>query len=98
MHSNDLVKCFWEFFKKPRYGEIYNIGGGRFSNCSIIEALNLVEKISKTKIKKKLFKIPRVGDHIWYISDTSKFKKHYPTWKQNYNTKKIVEELIENQK
>ncbi len=98
LHSNDLVKCFWEFFKKPRYGEIYNIGGGRFSNCSIIEALNLVEKISKTKIKKKLFKIPRVGDHIWYISDTSKFKKHYPTWKQNYNTKKIVEELIENQK
>ncbi len=98
LHSNDLVKCFWEFYKKPRYGEIYNIGGGRFSNCSIIEALNLVEEIAKIKIKKRILKIPRVGDHIWYISDTSKFKKHYPNWKQNYNTKKIIKELIENKK
>jgi len=98
LHSNDLVKCFWEFYKKPRKGEVYNIGGGRYSNCSIIEALNLVESISKTSIKRKILKTPRVGDHIWYISDTSKFKKHYPNWKQKYNTKKIIEELIEHQK
>ena len=98
LHSNDLVNCFWEFYKKPRKGEIYNIGGGRHSNCSIIEALNLVESISKISIKRKILKIPRVGDHIWYISDTSKFKKHYPNWKQKYNTKKIIEELIEHQK
>ena len=98
LHSNDLVNCFWEFYKKPRKGEIYNIGGGRYSNCSIIEALNLVESISKTSIKRKILKIPRVGDHIWYISDTSKFKKHYPNWEQKYNTKKIIEELIEHQK
>jgi CDP-paratose 2-epimerase len=98
LHSNDLVKCFWEFYKKPRNGEIYNMGGGRYSNCSIIEALNLVEIYTKTKIKKKILKLPRVGDHIWYISDTSKFKKHYPNWKQKYDTKKIIEELIEYQK
>tara|TARA_B100000242_G_scaffold70419_1_gene44462 strand:+ start:527 stop:1573 length:1047 start_codon:yes stop_codon:yes gene_type:complete len=96
LHSNDLVNCFWEFYKKPKIGEIYNIGGGRSSNCSIIEALDLVEKISRIKIKKKIFKVPRVGDHIWYISDTSKFKKHYPKWKQKYNSKKIIEELIDN--
>tara|TARA_B100000963_G_scaffold316592_1_gene296504 strand:- start:937 stop:1983 length:1047 start_codon:yes stop_codon:yes gene_type:complete len=96
LHSNDLVNCFWEFYKKPKIGEIYNIGGGRFSNCSIIEALNLVENISGIKVKKKIFKTPRVGDHIWYISDTSKFKKHYPKWKQRYNSKKIIEELIDN--
>ena len=96
LHSNDLVNCFWEFYKKPKIGEIYNIGGGRSSNCSIIEALDLVEKISRIKIKKKLVKVPRVGDHIWYISDTSKFKKHYPKWKQKYNSKKIIEELIDN--
>ena len=53
LHSNDLVNCFWEFYKKPKIGEIYNIGGGRFSNCSIIEALNLVENISGIKVKKK---------------------------------------------
>ena len=98
IHSYDLINCFWEFFKKPKNGVVYNIGGGRYSNCSIIEALNLVEKISKIKIRRKILKAPRVGDHIWYISDTSKFKKHYPRWKQRYNTKKIIEELIEHQK
>ena len=98
LHSHDLVNCFWEFYKKPRYGEIYNIGGGRYSNCSIIEALKYVEEIAKINVKKKILKTPRVGDHIWYISDTSKFKKHYPRWKQRYNTTKIIEELIEHQK
>ena len=98
LHSNDLVSCFWEFYKKPRKGEIYNIGGGRYSNCSILEALNLIEETTNKTIKKNILKTPRVGDHIWYISDTSRFKKHYPKWKQKYNTKKIIEELIENQK
>ena len=97
LHSLDLVNCFWEFYKKPKKGEVYNIGGGRYSNCSIIEALNLVEKLSNVKIQKKIIKIPRVGDHIWYISNLSKFKKHYPKWKQKYNTQKILEELIEYQ-
>jgi CDP-paratose 2-epimerase len=94
LHSNDLVNCFWEFFKKPKKGEVYNIGGGRYSNCSILEALKLVENFKKIKIKKNFIKTPRIGDHMWYISDISKFKKHYPKWKQNYNTKKIIEELI----
>ena len=98
LHSYDLVNCFWEFYKKPRFGETYNIGGGRYSNCSIIEALNLVEEIAKIKVKKNFLKNARVGDHIWYISDTSKFKKHYPKWKQKYNTRKIIRELIEHQK
>ena len=96
LHSYDLVNCFWEFFKKPKYGEVYNIGGGRFSNCSIIEALETLEKITNTDIKKKIIKQNRVGDHIWYISNTSKFKKDYPKWKQKYNTFKIIEELIDN--
>ena len=95
LHSNDLVNCFWEFYKKPKYGKIYNIGGGRFSNCSIIEALELVEEITKIKIKKNIVKKNRVGDHIWYISNIEKFKKDYPNWKQKYNTKKIIEELVE---
>ena len=96
LHSNDLVNCFWEFFKKPRYGEVYNIGGGRYSNCSIIEALEIVEKISQVKIKKEFIKKNRIGDHIWYISNIKKFKNHYPNWNQKYNTKKIIAELIDN--
>ena len=96
IHSSDLVNCFWEYYKKPRKGEVYNIGGGRFSNCSILEAIELIEKLTNIKIKKNILKKPRVGDHVWYISNLKKFKIHYPNWKQKYNTKKIIEELIEN--
>ncbi len=95
LHSYDLVNCFWEFFKKPKRGEVYNIGGGRYSNCSILEALDLVEKISNISISRNVVRIPRIGDHIWYISNLKKFKNHYPKWKQKYNTKKILGELIE---
>jgi CDP-paratose 2-epimerase len=98
LHSYDLVNCFWEFYKKPKYGEVYNIGGGRFSNCSIIEALELTEKISNIMINRKIIKKNRVGDHIWYISNINKFKKDYPDWKQKYNSSKIIEELIEGNK
>ena len=96
LHSLDLVKCFWEFYKKPKKGEVYNIGGGRFSSCSIIEALNEVETQLKVNIKKKFIAKNRIGDHIWYITNNNKFKKDYPNWKQMYNTKRIVSELIEN--
>ena len=94
IHSHDLVSCFWEFYKKPSIGEVYNVGGGRYSNCSVIEALNLVEKYSNIKIKKKIIRSNRIGDHIWYISDMKKFKKNYPKWKQKFSTIKIIKGLI----
>jgi len=94
LHSSDLINCFWEFYKKPKRGAVYNIGGGRFSNCSINEALNQVESIQKIEIKRKYVSKNRIGDHIWYITNNNKFKKDYPNWKQKYNTKKIIEELI----
>ena len=95
IHSYDLIKCFWNYFKNPKKGEVYNIGGGRKSNCSVIEALNYVESVTNIKIKRIYQDANRVGDHIWYISDTKKFKEHYPSWKQKYDTKKIIEELID---
>ena len=94
IHSHDLVECFWNYFKKPRVGEVYNIGGGRKSNCSVIEALNCVELLTSIKVKRIYHKANRIGDHMWYVSDTRKFRKHYPQWKQRYETKKIIEELI----
>ncbi len=94
IHSYDLVRCFWEFYKKPKQGVVYNTGGGRYSNCSIIEALNLVEKFANIKIKKKFLKQNRVGDHIWYVSSMKKFKKDFPNWKQKYSTVKIIKDLI----
>ena len=91
IHSYDLIKCFWEYYKKPRLkGEAYNIGGGRYSNCSILEAIRFVEKKLKIRVKKKITKKSRTGDHQWYITDNSKFKKHYPNWKQLYSTSKIL--------
>ena len=95
IHSQDLVRCFWEFYKKPSCGEVYNTGGGRLSNCSIIEALNIVEKIAKIKISKKILRQNRVGDHIWYISSMKRFKKKYPKWKQKYSTYRIIKELVQ---
>ena len=94
IHSHDLVQCFWQFFKNPCSGEVYNTGGGRYSNCSIIEALDLIEKILGFKIKRKILKQNRIGDHIWYVSSMKKFKKKYPKWKQKYSSSKIIKELI----
>ena len=96
IHSYDLVNCFWEYYKKPLPGRIYNAGGGRFSNCSILEAINIVENLIKKKIKKNIIKNNRVGDHIWYISDMKEFRKDYPRWKQKYSIKKIIQELVNN--
>ena len=94
IHSHDLINCFWEFYKKPKKGEVFNIGGGLHSNCSIIEAINIIEEITNQKIKIFMNRNNRIGDHIWYVSNINKFKKFYPNWKQKYNTKKIIEELI----
>ena len=66
------------------------------SNCSVLEALQLVELLTKKKIKKKYINQNRIGDHIWYISNTSKFKKHYPKWKQKYDGPTVIEELLGN--
>ena len=95
IHAEDLISCFWEYYKNPKKkGEFYNIGGSRFSSCSVIEALNLVEKIKKIKIKRKYINKARTGDHIWWISDISKFKKDYPKFKLNYSFQKIVKEMV----
>jgi len=96
IHSSDLINCFWEFYKKPTSGEIYNIGGGRYSNCSILEAIEIIEKELNIKIKKKFVKKSRVGDHIWYISNNKKFIKKYPKWKQKFNIRRIILDLIYN--
>tara|TARA_B110000008_G_scaffold79103_1_gene80803 strand:- start:1505 stop:2575 length:1071 start_codon:yes stop_codon:yes gene_type:complete len=95
LHSSDLVNAFWEFYKNPKNGKVYNIGGSRKSNCSILEATNLIESIANVKVNLKFIDKSRVGDHIWWITNTSKFKKDYPNWKQNYDIKKIIKELID---
>ncbi|HEX5150778.1 MAG TPA: NAD-dependent epimerase/dehydratase family protein [Parafilimonas sp.] len=80
IHSYDLVNMFWHFYQNPKPGEVYNAGGGRYANCSMIEAIDLCEKITGNKMNYSYVENNRIGDHIWYISDLSKFKRHYPDW------------------
>src|ERR1700722_13433871 len=80
IHSADLVDMFWHFYQNPRPGEVYNAGGGRFANSSMIEAIDLCEEISGKKIDYSYSETNRIGDHIWYVSDLSKFISPYPDW------------------
>lgn len=93
IHSYDLVNAFYNFYKNPRVGEVYNIGGGRFCNCSIIEAIKMCEDITGRKVKYKYVNKPRIGDHIWWISNMNKFKSHYKNWKLTYDIEDILKEI-----
>lgn len=96
IHSYDLVNMFWHFYQQPREGEVYNAGGGRFSNCSMLEAIDWCEKISGNKMNFSYAETNRIGDHIWYISDVSKFKQHYPGWNYRFNLEDTLVEMHDN--
>jgi len=95
IHCNDLVNMFWNYHQCPKYGEVYNAGGSRNSNISMLEAIEKIEKILNKKAKYKYIDTNRIGDHIWYISDVSKFKKQYPKWDFSYNIDDILQELCQ---
>ncbi len=93
IHSHDLVNMFWHFYQNPRCGAVYNAGGGRHSNCSMREAIELCEKITGNEMNCTFTETNRVGDHIWWISDVSKFRRHYPQWNFKYNLEDILEQI-----
>ena len=93
IHSHDLVNAFWHFFQNPRSGEVYNIGGARNSNISMLEAIEKIEKLLGKKANYELSPENRIGDHIWYVSDVSKFKEHYPEWDFEYDIDAILKEM-----
>jgi CDP-paratose 2-epimerase len=95
IHSADLVQSFDHFFRKPRSGEVYNMGGSRFSNCSMLEAIDLSEEITGRELDWEYVPDSRRGDHIWYISDVSRFKSHYPSWTIKYDVPSILHEIYE---
>lgn len=96
IHSWDLVNMFWHFFQNPRAGEVYNAGGGRYSNCSMQEGITLCEEITGNKMNFNYADDNRSGDHIWYISNLSKFKSHYPDWTWKYDLKDTLSQMFEN--
>lgn len=97
IHSYDLVNAFYHFYQNPRCGEFYNIGGSRHSNCSMLEAIALCEEITDGKLPHQYSEDNRIGDHIWYISDVTKFQNHYPNWQYKYSLKDIFEEIYQAQ-
>jgi len=96
IHAYDLVNMFHHFYLSPGKGEVYNTGGSRHSNCSIREAVTLCEEITGKRMNITYSENNRIGDHIWYISDVSKFKSHYPVWKYKYDLNDILVQIYDN--
>src|SRR5438034_7559227 len=95
LHVTDLVAAIWEFFRNPRCGAVYNIGGGRFSNCSIMEAVRATEHILGRSMRLSYTDTARVGDHIWWISNTNKFRKDYPAWQPKRGLHDIIQDIAQ---
>jgi len=103
IHSWDLVNMFWEYHKDPKPGEVYNAGGGRGNDTSILEAIykvNELQKIDGNDIWKNftVSEEARSGDHQWYISDLKKFKEHYPSWEITISLDEIIKQIYESEK
>ncbi len=93
IHSYDLVNMFWHFYNKPSAGAVYNAGGGRFANCSMLEAIAICEQITGNKMNYSYTEDNRIGDHIWWISDMTRFKTHYPDWSPKYDITGILTQI-----
>ena len=93
IHSRDLIRAFDEFFRAPRVAEVYNIGGGRFSNASVLEAIQLAQEIAGAEMDWSYSDTNRVGDHIWWIGDNGRFQSQFPSWKLEYDVRRILEEI-----
>ena len=93
IHAFDLVNMFWHYYQNPRPGQVYNAGGGRHSNCSMLEAIAMCEKISGKKLNWTYSETNRIGDHIWWVSDVSKFRSHYPDWAYTFSITDILQNI-----
>lgn len=95
IHCADLIRAFHAFMQAPRCGEVYNMGGGRYSNCSMLEAIALSQEIAGRELLWNYQDDNRIGDHIWWISDLTRFQSHYPHWAPEYDVPKILAEIAE---
>lgn len=95
IHSKDLISAFDRFWRAPRVAEVYNIGGGRSSNCSVVEAIALAEKITGDPMEWTYSETHRTGDHIWWIGDNGRFAEHYPGWRVEHDVDAILVEMHE---
>lgn len=95
LHAFDLVNAFYHYFQDPHRGEVYNIGGGRFANVSILEAIGICEELTGERFAYEYDQTNRFGDHIWWISDVSKFKSHYPQWDYKFSLLDMFQQVYQ---
>ena len=95
IHSADLVNAMYHFYKNPGIAKIYNMGGSRYSNSSMVEAIKMCEDISGNTLSWNYRDENRFGDHIWWVSDVSRFQADYPDWSYGYNMQDIMREIYE---
>jgi CDP-paratose 2-epimerase len=95
LHSSDLIRAFLDFHGAPKSAAVYNMGGGRVSSCSVLEAISLCEEITERPLNWHLEERARVGDHRWWISDLREFCAEYPSWTIEHNVKGILSEIYE---
>src|SRR5271169_2459930 len=95
IHSFDLVNAFWCFFQTPRQAEVYNIGGARHANCSMLEAIKMCEDLTGRPMNWSYVEDNRIGDHIWWIGDVRRFQSHYPEWRFTYDIRAMLVEIYD---
>jgi CDP-paratose 2-epimerase len=95
IHSFDLVSAFWCFFQRPRQAEVYNIGGARHANCSMLEAIKMCEDLTGRPMNWSYVEDSRAGDHIWWISDVRRLQSHYPEWRFTYDIRAMLVEICD---
>ena len=92
---DDLAKAFWHVFRAPKSGETYNMGGGSYANCSVLEAIDLAQQMTGREMRWTLDDNNRMGDHIWWISNLGRFQSHYPGWAPTYTMESMMREIVE---
>jgi CDP-paratose 2-epimerase len=95
LHSSDAVAAFTAFHADPRPGAVYNLGGGRVSNCSVSEAITIAERVAGRRLDRVYDPRPRTGDHNWWISDLAEFQRDYPTFTPRYGVADLLREIYE---
>jgi CDP-paratose 2-epimerase len=95
IHSYDVARFIEEFINAPRIAEVYNIGGGKENTCSILEAFEIIQKISGKSMISSYDDNNRIGDHICYYSDLRKMKAHYPNWDITKSLEITIKEIYD---
>jgi CDP-paratose 2-epimerase len=93
IHASDVVTAFAAFHAAPKAAAVYNLGGGRDSNVSMLEAIDLCEAIAGRDLDCTLSDQARIGDHRWWISDLDAFRRDYPDWQLTFGIEDVLRDI-----